>query len=131
MSPQATIRVRVGGDSAFITVKGPRGAGSIARPEYEYPIPQADAHEMIDDLCDGRIVEKTRYRIPVDDLVWEVDEFHGRHAGLVIAEIELPDEDRAFEKPPWVGAEVTPDYRYSNAWLAQQMGPSERDKGSP
>ena len=124
-----TVRVRVMGGRAKLTVKG--GGNSIERDEYEYAIPTEDAEEMLASLCVGDIVHKTRHYIEYEGLTWEVDEFHGRHAGLVIAEIELPDEDRAFEKPPWVGAEVTPDYRYSNAWLAQQMGPSEKDKGSP
>ena len=73
---------------------------------------------MIDRLCEGRIVEKTRYRVPHEGLVWEIDEFHGPHDGLVLAEIELESEDQAFEKPDWAGKEVTGDHRYYNAWLA-------------
>ena len=123
VSETATVRVRVGGDSAFLTLKGPPAPGGLARPEFEYPVPLADAEEIILQLCGNALVEKTRYRIPFAGFTWEVDEFHGRHQGLLLAEIELSREDEAFERPEWVGEDVTGDYRYSNAWLA---GESER-----
>ncbi len=114
-----TVRVRVGGDTAVLTVKGRSDASGLTRAEYEFPLPIDDANEMIDRLCEGRIVEKTRYRVPHEGLVWEIDEFHGPHDGLVLAEIELESEDQVFEKPDWAGKEVTGDYRYYNAWLAE------------
>ena len=120
-SPQAMVRVRVGGGTAFVTVKGKPATTqpALARLEFEYPIPEDDADEIIDTLCGGRVVEKTRYRIPHRGVVWEVDEFHGKHEGLVLAEIELEHEDQTFAKPAWLGEEVTQDYRYANSWLAQ------------
>jgi adenylate cyclase len=111
-----TVRVRAGGDKAYLTVKGP--ATGIARSEYEYPIPPADAAQILGTLCTGGMVEKTRYRVPHGGLVWEIDVFVGDNAGLVIAEVELPAEDHPVSLPPWVGAEVSADRRYSNAALA-------------
>lgn len=110
-----TIRVRVAGDKGYITIKGK--TTSIARPEYEYEIPLKDAEELFA-FCQGQIIEKTRYRIPYGKHVWEVDEFSGDNAGLVVAEIELNAEDEAFEKPEWVGEEVSTDRRYTNAALS-------------
>ena len=120
ISREATIRVRSGGGTAFLTIKGARAENSLARAEYEYEIPSQDAELMLHTLCDGRVVEKTRYRISIGDVVWEVDEFHGEHSGLVIAEIELRHEAQTFDKPEWIGSEVTQDYQYYSAWLAQQ-----------
>ena len=120
ISASATVRVRVGGGTAFVTIKGPTALGTLGRIEYEYPIPPSHAEHMIEMMCDGHVVEKTRYRISDGSSIWEVDEFHGRHSGLVIAEIELATAEQAFSKPAWVGDEVTHDYRYSSAWLAQQ-----------
>ena len=88
-----------------------------ARKEYEYEIPPADADEMIDRLCEKPIVEKNRYRIPVGDVTWEVDEFLGINEGLVVAEVELHSEDQSFDKPDWIGEEVTGDPKYFNANL--------------
>ena len=121
-SETVTVRVRVGGGTAVMTVKGQSDSSGLTRAEYEFPLPVDEANEMIDRLCEGRIVEKTRYRIWHDGLVWEVDEFHGAHEGLVLAEIELESEDQVFEKPAWAGEEVTGDYRYYNAWLAEHVG---------
>jgi adenylate cyclase len=115
-----TVRVRVGGGAAYLTVKGPRKG--VTRAEFEYPIPVADAEAMIGTLCGGRVVEKTRYRVPHEGVVWEVDEFHGANAGLVLAEVELERVGQPFTKPAWVGQEVTEDYRYTNAWLAENPG---------
>jgi CYTH domain-containing protein len=113
--PERTVRVRVAGDAGFLTVKG-RSEGA-ARAEYEYPIPREHAEEMLDRLCLRPLIEKTRYRIPFGGLTWEVDEFSGDNAGLVVAEVELADEGQAVELPPWVGNEVTGDPRYANASL--------------
>ncbi len=118
-SETVTVRVRVGGGKAVMTVKGQSDSSGLSRTEYEFPLPVADANEMIDRLCEGRIVEKTRFRIRHEGFVWEVDEFHGTHEGLVLAEIELESEDQVFEKPAWAGEEVTGDYRYYNTWLAE------------
>ena len=112
---ERTVRVRVAGGRAFLTVKG-ISVGATRR-EYEYAIPPGDANEMLDSLCERPIIEKTRYRIPMEGFIWEVDEFTGANAGLVIAEIELADEDQAFPRPAWLGREVTGDPRYYNANL--------------
>ena len=112
-----TVRVRVAGDAAFITLKD--HAVGLVRHEFEYPIPPADAETILDTMC-GNLVEKNRYRIPAveKDLVWEVDEFFGANAPLVTAEIELPDEHAAVTLPEWIGLEVTDDHRYKNNNLA-------------
>ena len=110
-----TVRVRIAGDRGFLTVKGlTRGA---CRAEFEYAIPLADARSLLL-LCDGPTVEKYRRVIPHAGLDWEVDEFLGENAGLVIAEVELESEDQEIIRPDWVGAEVTNDPRYYNANLA-------------
>ncbi|MBT0570510.1 CYTH domain-containing protein [Curvibacter sp. CHRR-16] len=111
-----TMRVRIAGDTAWLTIKG--ASQGAVRNEFEYPIPVADAHTLLT-LCDGPLIDKTRYRIPHANLVWEVDVFHGDNAGLVVAEVELADEHQAIALPDWVGAEVTHDVRYFNSALAQ------------
>lgn len=111
-----TVRVRVAGERAFLTIKGP-AAGS-ARDEYEYPIPVADAEEMLSRLAAGGIVVKTRHRVPFSGRIWEVDEFAADNAPLVLAEVELGGVDDEVALPPWVGREVTDDPRYTNAALA-------------
>lgn len=114
-APERVVRVRIEGDSAMLTIKGKsRGA---TRSEWEYPIPLADARAFLDSLCERPIIEKKRYRIPHAGMVWEVDEFFGENAGLVVAEIELESEDQTFGKPDWIGEEVTHDARYFNANL--------------
>ncbi len=112
---ERTVRVRVAGDAGFLTVKGI--SVGVARAEYEYPIPREHAEEMLDRLCLRPLVEKTRYRIRCGELTWEVDDFTGENAGLVVAEVELTDEHQAIALPPWVGREVTDDPRYFNANL--------------
>jgi CYTH domain-containing protein len=87
------------------------------RVEYEYEIPGADAEAMLDDLCEKPLIEKMRYKIEFQGLVWEVDEFFGENQGLLIAEVELESEDQPFTKPEWVGEEVTGDPKYFNANL--------------
>lgn len=109
------VRVRIAGDKGFLTIKG-RSVG-ISRSEFEYEIPLADANAMLDNLCVLPGIEKVRYRVPMGDLVWEVDEFGGENEGLIVAEIELPDENTRFEKPEWVGEEVSDDARYFNSNL--------------
>ena len=112
---ERTVRVRAAGDRGFITVKG-INAGAT-RSEYEYEIPLADANEMLDGLCERPLIEKTRYRIPFAGLVWEVDEFEGENRGLLLAEVELENENQAVSIPIWVGQEVTGDPRYFNSNL--------------
>jgi adenylate cyclase len=114
-SPERIVRVRIEGETAMLTIKG-RTLGAT-RAEWEYPIPMADAQDFLDSLCERPIIEKQRYRIPYQGMIWEVDEFLGENAGLVVAEIELESEQQAFSKPDWVGDEVTHDARYFNANL--------------
>jgi adenylate cyclase len=112
--PERTVRVRIEGDKATLTIKGiTRGA---ARAEYEYNIPPEDAAELLR-LCELPLIEKMRRRLEHNRLVWEVDEFLGDNQGLVIAEVELDREDRPLAKPAWVGEEVTHDRRFFNANL--------------
>jgi len=112
---ERTVRVRLGGDSAYITVKGKSQGAS--RLEFEYPIPIEDAQQILA-LCEQPLIAKTRHLISFKGHTWEVDQFAGANAGLVIAEIELESEDETFELPPWVGAEVTSDPRYYNSRLS-------------
>lgn len=114
-APERVVRVRIEGNAAMLTIKG-RSTGAT-RSEWEYPIPMADAEAFLDGLCERPIIEKKRYRIPYEGMTWEVDEFFGENAGLVVAEIELESEGQAFAKPEWVGDEVTHDARYFNANL--------------
>lgn len=114
-APGRTVRVRIEDDRAFLTIKG--RASGLARPEFEYEIPLADASALLE-MADGPLVEKVRHYVPFGGLVWEVDEFFGDNEGLVVAEVELSCEDQAFEKPDFVGAEVTSDPRYLNSRLA-------------
>jgi adenylate cyclase len=112
---ERTVRVRKAGDTGTLTIKGV--SMGATRPEYEYEIPADEAHEMIDQLCETPIIEKNRYRIPHGDVTWEVDEFLGVNKGLVVAEVELDSEDQTFEKPDWIGEEVTANPKYFNANL--------------
>lgn len=112
---ERTVRVRVMGDRGYVTVKGI--TVGAARTEFEYEIPVADAHQMLDQLCERPIIEKTRSRIDVAGLIWEVDSFNGVNAGLVVAEVELEHEAQEIDPPRWIGEEVTDDPRYFNANL--------------
>jgi adenylate cyclase len=112
-----TVRVRVAGDRGYLTLKGP--TTGLSRAEFEYEIPLADADDMLRLFCVSPLVEKVRYRIPLGDLVWDVDEFCGANAGLVLAEVELQDEHQTVVLPDWIGQEVSGDPRYFNAYLAQ------------
>lgn len=111
-----TTRVRVIDDTqALITLKGSRNG--LGRPEYEYPIPLEDARELLS-MCEGRILTKTRYEVLVGSHVWHFDVYGGRLKGLLTAEVELQDENEAFEVPRWAGPEVTYDKSYTNKRLA-------------
>ena len=113
--PDRIVRVRIEGDAAVMTIKG-RSKGAT-RGEWEYPIPMQDAKAFLEQLCEQPLIEKTRTRVEHEGMVWEVDEFLGDNAGLVVAEIELESEDQTFSWPEWVGEEVTHDERYFNANL--------------
>jgi adenylate cyclase len=115
---ERVVRVRIEGDTAMLTIKG-RSVGA-SRGEWEYPIPLADAEVFLATLCEQPLVEKYRRRIDFGGLVWEVDEFLGVNAGLIVAEVELTAEDQVFDQPDWVGDEVTDDARYFNANLIRQ-----------
>jgi adenylate cyclase len=112
---ERTVRVRIAGPKAFLTVKGLSQGAS--RAEFEYEVPLQDAQQMLA-LCDGPVVEKLRHVLAFAGLTWEVDEFLGANQGLVVAEVELAREDQPIDKPSWVGAEVTDDPRYFNSSLA-------------
>jgi adenylate cyclase len=114
-TPGRTVRVRIKGEKAFLTVKGIQLKGTISRKEWEVEIPVNDAREMLD-ICLPGIIEKIRYYVPVGKHMYEVDEFHGKNEGLLIAEIELGSENEVFQKPEWLGKEVTgrPEYFNSN-----------------
>ena len=113
--PGLTVRVRVAGDNALLTIKG--RIKNISRDEYEYPVSLQDAMEMLSAFA-GNKIEKTRYKIGFEGYTWEIDEFFGDNEGLVIAEIELKSEDEIFQHPAWLGEEVTTDPRYSNSQLS-------------
>ncbi len=113
--PNRTVRVRIAGDFAFMTVKG-RTSG-FSRTEIEFPLGMNAAEEMLG-LCFQPLIEKTRFRVPYGGLTWEVDEFHGANEGLIIAEVEIPSEDTVILTPGWVGAEVSSDLRYTNSQLS-------------
>lgn len=112
---RASVRVRIAGDEAFLNIKS-REAGRT-RQEFDYPIPVADARALLA-LCVGGLVDKRRHYVEHAGHLWEVDEFLGDNAGLVVAEIELDDAEEAFERPAWLGEEVTDDVRYYNLALA-------------
>jgi adenylate cyclase len=113
--PERTVRVRVAGDRAWLTIKGI--SVGARRDEYEYEIPRDDASRLLDTLCKRPLIEKVRHTLLVGDHSWEVDVFEGDNAGLVVAEVELSAEDEAFERPVWLGDEVTDDPRYFNSNL--------------
>lgn len=114
-TPAVSIRVRIADDAASLNFKS--ATLGISRHEFEYPIPRADAEEMLALFCGERRLEKTRHYVPWGTHLWEIDEFHGANDGLVVAEIELDTADEIFERPPWLGAEVSNDRRYYNVCL--------------
>lgn len=116
--PERTVRVRIKGHKGFITIKGISNTAGMSRFEWENEIPLDEAQELLK-LCEKGKVEKTRYEIKSGEHVFEVDEFYGENEGLIMAEIELKSEDETFEKPEWLGQEVTNDERYYNAYLSK------------
>lgn len=118
--PQRVVRVRVKGEKGYLTIKGEADASGVSRFEWEKEISLQEAQSLLQ-LAEPSIIDKTRYLIKNTDgkHIWEVDEFHGNNDGLVIAEIELSTENDPFDKPEWLGKEVTGDKRYYNAYLSK------------
>lgn len=116
-SERASVRVRLEGEVARLNIKG--ATLGVRRQEYEYPIPMADAVEMLESLCQQPLIEKVRHHIPFGGRLWEVDVFQGDNAGLVVAEVEVETEDAALVLPPWAGREVSHQPRYYNVCLVQ------------
>lgn len=111
-----SVRVRTKGGRGFLTIKGK--LDGLARPEFEYAIPVADAEALLETLCARPQIDKTRHHVRYADMLWEIDEFHGDNAGLIVAEVELASINQVVTLPDWVGVEVTGDGRYYNSQLA-------------
>ena len=114
--PERTVRVRVKGDKGFITIKGIGNESGASRFEWEKEIPVAEVQDLLK-ICEPGVIDKTRYLVKSGEFTFEVDEFYGDNEGLTVAEVELPSEDAAFDKPNWLGDEVTGDPRYYNSML--------------
>jgi adenylate cyclase len=115
---ERTVRVRMVADKGYLTVKGITVGAS--RLEFEYEIPVKDVDMMLTELCAKPLIEKRRYAVEYEGLTWEIDEFMGENEGLVVAEVELQEEEQVFERPPWLGEEVTGDPRYFNSNLSRK-----------
>ncbi len=114
--PERTVRVRIKGDQGFITIKGIGNASGASRYEWEKEIPVSEVEELLK-ICEAGVIDKTRFLVDAGDHTYEVDEFYGNNQGLIVAEVELGAEDENFEKPEWLGEEVTGDVKYFNAML--------------
>jgi len=115
--PERTVRVRIKGDQGFLTIKGIGNKSGTSRFEFEKEISIVEANDLMD-ICEPGVIEKTRSIIPLDhNLFFEIDEFYGENEGLTVAEIELSSEGEVFEKPDWLGTEVTGEVKYYNAML--------------
>jgi CYTH domain-containing protein len=117
--PNRTVRVRLAGDFGYLTIKGKSSPSGTSRFEWETEITVEDAEQLLQ-LCEDGLIEKTRYKIPFEDHIFEVDEFHGANKGLIIAEIELDNEFEIFKKPNWLGEEVTGIIKYYNSHLCKK-----------
>jgi CYTH domain-containing protein len=117
VGPPVAVRVRIAGDTGYLNIK--RATLDITRDEFKYPIPLEDAEAMLSGLCEGFLIEKSRHEVTFAGMLWEIDVFRGANEGLVIAEIELSDPDQHFERPPWLGKEVSGDPRYLNTSLSR------------
>lgn len=115
---ERTVRVRIKGEKGYLTIKGESNETGLSRFEWEKEILVAEAKQLLE-LCEKGVIEKIRYEIQVGEHLFEVDEFLGENKGLVIAEVELQSESEIFEKPSWLGIEVTQDHRYYNSYLSQ------------
>lgn len=126
-SARASVRARIAGEQAWLNIKA--ATPGIARAEFEYPIPAADARTLLSTLCDG-VLEKVRHHVRVDGVLFEIDEFNGDNDGLIVAEVELPAVDASFPRPSWLGREVSALLRYYNVNLIahpyRQWSPAER-----
>ena len=117
--PNGDLRVRIYGEKAFLTVKSKQKSERLTRLEFEYEIPVSDARGMLENICQKPYIQKYRYKVQFGDKLWEIDEFFGENSGLIVAEIELESECESFEKPSWIGEEVSSDFRYYNSNLVQ------------
>lgn len=117
--PERTVRIRIREEQGFITIKGKSDSDGLSRYEWEKQITVEDARELLQ-LCEPGVIDKTRYLVGVGNHVFEVDEFYGENEGLVLAEVELKSKDEPFERPGWLGAEVTGDLRYYNGMLSKR-----------
>jgi CYTH domain-containing protein len=116
-TPNAIVRIRIANNKGYITIKG-KTCG-ISRTEFEYEIPTSEAHHLLSEMSLNKVVEKNRYKIKYAGNIWEVDEFLGENEGLIVAEIELKSEDATFDKPSWIGKEISTDSRYFNSNLSK------------
>jgi adenylate cyclase len=116
--PERIVRIRINGEKGFITIKGVTNLSGMSRYEWEKEIDVNEARELLA-LCEPGIIDKTRYLVQLGKFTFEVDEFYGENEGLVVAEVELSSEEELFEKPGWLGEEVTGDKRYYNSKLAK------------
>ena len=117
-APGRTVRVRIKGNKGFLTIKGASNESGLSRFEWEKEIPVNEAAELLQ-LCEEGVIDKTRFEVKMGNHVFEIDEFYGENEGLIMAEIELNSETEAFEKPNWLGKEVTNDIRYYNSYLSK------------
>ncbi len=117
-TPERTVRVRIKGEKAFLTIKGKGNDSGTTRFEWEKEIPVSEAEQLLP-LCEPGLIEKVRHEIPIGKHTYEIDEFHGVNEGLVVAEIELQSEEETFEKPSWLAKEVTGDHHYYNSFIAK------------
>lgn len=116
--PERTVRVRLKGEQGFITIKGIAGASGASRYEWEKEVPADEIKELLQ-LCEPGQIDKTRYLVKAGKHTFEVDEFYGENEGLIVAEVELDSEDEKFEKPEWLGKEVTGEMEYYNSFLTK------------
>jgi len=116
--PERTVRVRIKGNKGFLTIKGASNESGLSRFEWEKEIPVEEANELLK-LCEKGIIDKTRFEVKKGNHIFEIDAFYGENEGLIVAEIELDSETETFEKPVWLGKEVTNDKRYYNSYLSQ------------
>jgi len=126
---RCSVRVRIADGQGFLNLKS--GTLGIQRSEYEYPIPLAEAEEILDMLCEKPLLEKTRHFLWFGEHLWEIDEFEGDNAGLIVAEVELSRSDEPFARPDWLGEEVSHDIRYYNSQLARHPYQTWPDRGLP
>jgi adenylate cyclase len=117
--PERAVRIRIQGERGYITIKGIGNTSGASRYEWEKEIPMSEAEELLK-LCEPGIIDKIRYEVKAGDHIFEIDEFEGENKGLIVAEIELKNEDDHFEKPDWLGREVTGDVKYYNAMLMKR-----------